>query len=116
MFRTFDLDACFTLMLAFLLSRSEQQQERARPLGGWACTNGLTKCASSEALQSKSLFCVPVHTPPQVYSYNREEERAHFNVDPRLQEEEQASPILIWLLVGAGIAGPIAIGTSAFSW
>lgn len=46
----------------------------------WVSTNGLTKCASSEALQiNKSLLCVLLHILP------REIGRVYFNVDPRLQ-------------------------------
>lgn len=50
----------------------------------WACTNGLTKCVSSEAFQNiRSLLCVLVYILPQVCLHNREG-RAHINMDPRL--------------------------------
>ena len=48
-----------------------------------ACTDCLSKCASSElfALEDNPLLCVLVCVILQVYIYNGEEGRAHLNVD-----------------------------------
>lgn len=56
-----------------------------------------------------------VYVIPQVYAYNiGDERRAHTGFDSVLIKVEQA-PVLVLILVGAGIASVTATGISAFT-
>lgn len=59
-----------------------------------ACSNGLIKCASSElfTLENNPFLCILVHVTLQVSVYNREEGRAHLNLDSGLSHAQQEVP------------------------
>jgi hypothetical protein len=84
-FKTFNLstspysDACYS---AFWFNSSGQQQYfQTHVTTWWACTNGLTICASSSAFQTKKSIL------SQAYLYNGEEGRMFLNMDPGLQRK-----------------------------
>ena len=57
-------------------------------------------------------LCVLTHIVPQVYYYSREGGREHLGLAPYRHRVPRA-PVLIPLLLGIGVAGSAAIGTSA---
>ncbi|XP_023377945.1 endogenous retrovirus group S71 member 1 Env polyprotein-like [Pteropus vampyrus] len=83
------------------------------PNNTWlACDSGLTHCAASNIFNSgETNICILVFVLPQVSLYNGLEGRLHFFHQDRLQK--RAVPVLIPLLVGLGIAGSAAVGTTA---
>lgn len=86
------------------------------PETNWlAYTNSLTKCVSSElfTLKKTPLLCILLCVIPQGLICNGEEGRAHQNLDSGLPCAHRAIPILILLLVGAGIIVSTTVGTSA---
>lgn len=81
------------------------------PETSWlACSNGLTKCASSElfTLEEKPLLLLLMHVIPQVFICNTKEGRDHPSLDSELPCAWRAMLILTPLLVGEG---PTSAGT-----
>lgn len=73
------------------------------------CTNGLTKCAFSQALALKETTPVRSHVchTVSVYIYNGEEGNAYLNLG--IPSVHSSLPLLVW----AGIPGSAMVGTSA---
>lgn len=87
----------------------------AAPRGTWwACTFGLTPClpywksVSENGGHQRGGLCILTHILPQVYYYSGEGGREH----ARLSRHRRA-PILVPLLLGLGVAGSAAVGTTA---
>ncbi|XP_014404410.1 PREDICTED: endogenous retrovirus group S71 member 1 Env polyprotein-like [Myotis brandtii] len=80
----------------------------------FACTNGLTKCASSELFKEdkEPLLCVLVYILPQVFIYNGNEGRAHIYSGLSPNRYKRA-PVLVPLLLSLGVVGSTAVGASA---
>ncbi|XP_039699036.1 endogenous retrovirus group S71 member 1 Env polyprotein-like [Pteropus medius] len=83
------------------------------PNNTWlACDSGLTHCAASVLFNTgEANICILVFVLPQVSLYSGPEGRLHFFHQDRLQK--RAILVLIPLLVGLGIAGSAAVGTTA---
>lgn len=83
----------------------------------WKLTGLLTlsKCVSSElfSLKKTPLLCILLCVIPQGLICNGEEGRAHLNLDSELPCAQRAIPVLILLLVGAGMIVSTTVGTSA---
>ncbi|XP_054575286.1 endogenous retrovirus group S71 member 1 Env polyprotein-like [Eptesicus fuscus] len=94
---------------------SEEETDRylVAPEGTWfACTTGITPCVSPLTLMHprKPSLCILAHILPQVYYYSGEGGREHLGLAPgRIRR----APVIIPLLVGLGITGSAAIGTTA---
>lgn len=78
-----------------------------------AFTNSWTKCASSDSHSGKShpTLCILLYVNTQVCAYNGKEGSTHIDLDSVIKVKWVL--ILVPILVGTGILGAAAIGTSA---
>jgi hypothetical protein len=78
---------------------------------------GITPCINAHVFtrQNYEELCVLTHIIPQVYLYEGEAGRQHLQIPPPLPNHraKQVTPVLIPTLMGLGIVGSAAIGTSA---
>nr|XP_012611352.1 endogenous retrovirus group S71 member 1 Env polyprotein-like [Microcebus murinus] len=103
-------DSCSSVIKVDNSTDLELRSLLINPEGTWfACTTGIAPCVRTSVILQEKDLCILV--VPQVYYYSGESGREHLQVSAPFLVK-RAIPALVPLLVGLGIAGSAAIGTS----
>lgn len=89
-------------------------QHLEAPKGSWfTCTSGLTPCVMLDIFTMKTELYILVHMFPQVYWYSGTHGWEHLNLESDFPQWLWAAPVLIPILMGLGLFGATALGTTS---